>query len=190
MKSREQHINHWKKVLKDHNWPNIHFGFQCCRWGSCQYIPLNGIFDLYFSMRETLGVPDILNLLGITMILGKAFKESDIFDRNMFGSYIREEYIKSDVYSKEEIEHFISLANCCQSFDDMFLFHRHCAGDLWSAIPEVARFAFGKYKIKMPKSPEKGWKYQFENFKLGILAALLVDNGYVKNERSFYNFDT
>lgn len=157
------------------------------QWGSCQY---DTIADMYYRMLLCDSVQDALAAIGAEIS----------FDRMMDFEIFKETILneaKDDAKLDDDPEYWdeqIAALEKANNMDELFVCWRGCAHDLWYAL-NTAKDVFINLNISdIPKSatvgPPMNLAVQADNPVLGIIAALLKQEGYIKDEDSFKNFDT
>jgi len=186
----------WKiKLEKEYGWPNdFKFNFDVNEWGSCQYSSALAIFELFFEIRKDLDQQETLEILGCNYnfnYLRKFFEIQLKFLSDMMIDYSNPPYNKTleELNNmKLQIEHFYSI-------DDMFVFLKNKSWDLWGSAPYIAETIYDGFElVGVIDSPGIGPSgnviVQSENFRTGIICAILFDNDLIKSFYSFANFDT
>jgi hypothetical protein len=177
----------WTDALKAIGWPEEPmFPFKVNLWGSCQYATAKAIYDIWFMMRHHLSRDNTISALDVK-ITHKAQRNFGVA-KQMFIDYAIEKYkYRDDGRCKVE-------ARRVQSYDDMFFVKRKWSSDLWSAAPQICKLAFVDFEILTPGSPGRGpvcnVNAQSSNFEVGLCCAYMVECNVIRNESSFFGFDT
>lgn len=153
------------------------------KWGSIKY---DGAF-MTFKMMQILDkyFDDPLAFLNINYSLAKPEKKQDVV--NKFGSFIF-----SILKDNDAEEKLLDKANKLKSIDVGLKLIKSYS-NLWKPIKKLFNLVYQDGKINAPKgrrgSPDLDPDQQESNNFVGIVAYLLVKNGYIKNDNIFEHFE-
>ena len=182
----------WKNALATLGWPKK---FDCDinvnRWGSYQYATALGLYDLIQEMRKEMTLQEAFELLGVDIFFHTIFDMKAVLQR--FRTFTNAQYDNSN-YSDAERAKICKTLKGIKDVEEMFIFCRENAWDLWAAAPHIIDCILDGFKITSPRSPGKGpignVIAQSQNYTVGIICAWLVDKRYVSNDTPFMDFDT
>lgn len=190
---RQSKFDYWKEKIQKEGLPsdaNIN------EWGSYQYHSTKLIYDLYFEIRKDLNKEETLQVLDIRYNIVEIHEFADVKHSIIYDNIYKLNILnnQNDHTGIEYVSKYLKELASTETVDDWFVVLRKCSKDLWTAANIVESYLFEIDNKDIPDSIGFGpiWNQiiQKQNYQTGIICALLVDYGLVKDKSSFVGFDT
>lgn len=190
---RQSKFEYWRKKIRKDGLPS---GGNINEWGSCQYHTAKLIYDLYFEIRKDLSKEETLEVLDIKYNIVKIHQFKDIKHTLIYDNIYKLNILnnQNDYIGLEYESEYLKGLSSAETVDDWFNVLKKNAYDLWTAAGIAESHLFEIDNKDIPESVGFGpiWNQtvQKQNYTTGLVCALLVDYGLIKDESSFTDFDT